>query len=1212
MPRRRHDVGDDEQLVGKKLSRGRRRLKRRYIVAMSFAVLGFVFTAALPAVMTSRAVLLPLIATCADIAPLKIDFERVSAGWFAPVGVEGLHVTDGQGNSVAKVASVSTEKGLLSWILSSSNVGVIRIRDVEVDLTVAEGSSNLEQALQPLIESPQSTSPATKPTLAGSIELTNARIALRDTKHPDTWLVEVPTFKTQLPGAAQVIGATQLSVAISQAGSSAQGTIAADVSETSDAKVRSFNLRAAIDHVPLAFWHILHERMPELPIEQLSGSVSARIAGSLVDQDRWTFHAEQLSADQLIITAPTLVGVKPAQFESIRLQGKAALGDGVLVVDGSQLVTDVGGLTASGRIPWPIAVPTLTTPWLTGAQLNAEGSIDLAKLVKVAETLVPMRDDTRLVSGSATFRAAQQLNANGQPSSLLHVQLGDLVAFANGQQLSWDQPLKLDLTAQPQADGQVGFNGTCSAEFCQVTAAGTTANGSFQGEVNLDRLEQRLSQWIELPVDMMTGTANVDTRWSQTQPGLITAEGQLQTTPLIIAMTGGGELSEPAWKGTFTAQARLKDSQFSSVERVHAELVAQAERLTVDLLEPLQLLSAQAAPAAFTISADGALGLWQKRAVMLKLLDPTTTIAGKYTLGASGRIDLNHMELLQANWRSQPFEIGAGGSRLIEPEMVGNFQGRVDTGDLTRLAIEKLVVQAHSFSMSAADAASSAGDGGRTGTGAFIADLSQLMRNMHTASAAPPTTQLVLPPGVGTPPAAPESQLALSGLVNGSLRWNVNSKSATVELDAKTDQIDVMQHVAGSQPTRLWSEAQVVAALKGAWDAASGDIKVDSMQLQAPWMHYAGSMQIENGQNSQTMRASGQCLYDAAMVAAKLQPYIGNNLQLSGRKTVPVEVTLTTGGPATATSTLAGLQAMTRIGWEQARVVGIEVGAADVPVSVKAGQLTTKTEIPVSGGTLRWDIESDLTAEQTVLVQKPMVVLENVAITPQMCQSWLKFVTPLLAEATSVDGRLSLQLNGARFNVANPRDQTVDGQLVIHSATVGPGPLSNQVITLVQQINAIRKRELASAVSSQQVWLQLPQQTIPFRMENGRVMHRDLRFHIGDVNLVSTGSVDIDGNMDLNTQMPVPDDWIEKSPLLSGFRGQTLRFPIRGTLTSPQVDSQFLKDFGRQAVSQAAEGLLQQQLQRGLGKLFGPGLTPGSLPTTGTPLSPAVQPGTPQ
>jgi hypothetical protein len=195
-----------------------------------------------------------------------------------------------------------------------------------------------------------------------------------------------------------------------------------------------------------------------------------------------------------------------------------------------------------------------------------------------------------------------------------------------------------------------------------------------------------------------------------------------------------------------------------------------------------------------------------------------------------------------------------------------------------------------------------------------------------------------------------------------------------------------------------------------------------------------------------------------------------------------------------------------------------------------------------------------------------------------------------------------LTINQARYNVSNLNDQTIDGQLVIHSAVVGPGPLSNQVIGLVQQINAIRKKELASTVSSPQVWMQLPTQAIAFRLENGRVIHRDLKVSVGDVTLVSNGSVAIDGRMEINTGLPIPDDWIAKSPYLASLKGQTLQFPIRGSLTAPQLDTQFLRDFGRQAVTGAAENLLQQQLQKGLGKIF-----PGGVPGAGVGATGAAQ-----
>ena len=116
----------------------------------------------------------------------------------------------------------------------------------------------------------------------------------------------------------------------------------------------------------------------------------------------------------------------------------------------------------------------------------------------------------------------------------------------------------------------------------------------------------------------------------------------------------------------------------------------------------------------------------------------------------------------------------------------------------------------------------------------------------------------------------------------------------------------------------------------------------------------------------------------------------------------------------------------------------------------------------------------------------------------------------------------------------------------------------------------------------------MPEQKIDFEMVNGQVAHRNLNIRAGDVTISTSGTVDIDGRMELLASMPIPDDWVEKSQWLSGMRGQSLQFPVRGTLSGPQMDLQLLKQFGRQQVQQAASGLIQQQLSRGLGKLFGP------------------------
>ncbi len=80
---RKQDVSDDD-MPGTR-SRKKRRFKRRYKLLIVMLVGCFILVAAAPSVLTTRAVLLPLIDQYAGIAPLKVDFTKVSAGWFSQV-----------------------------------------------------------------------------------------------------------------------------------------------------------------------------------------------------------------------------------------------------------------------------------------------------------------------------------------------------------------------------------------------------------------------------------------------------------------------------------------------------------------------------------------------------------------------------------------------------------------------------------------------------------------------------------------------------------------------------------------------------------------------------------------------------------------------------------------------------------------------------------------------------------------------------------------------------------------------------------------------------------------------------------------------------------------------------------------------------------------------------------------------------------------------
>ncbi|MCA9171208.1 MAG: hypothetical protein KDB23_26225, partial [Planctomycetales bacterium] len=109
---------------------------------------------------------------------------------------------------------------------------------------------------------------------------------------------------------------------------------------------------------------------------------------------------------------------------------------------------------------------------------------------------------------------------------------------------------------------------------------------------------------------------------------------------------------------------------------------------------------------------------------------------------------------------------------------------------------------------------------------------------------------------------------------------------------------------------------------------------------------------------------------------------------------------------------------------------------------------------------------------------------------------------------------------------------------------------------------------------------------VSFRVNNGVVAHDGLTMQIGEVTVRTRGSVGLDQQIALTAYVPIQDDWVTNQRWLAGLRGQTLEVPIRGTLQRPQLDRRALASLTQQTVRGAAEGLLQDELQRQLNRLI--------------------------
>ena len=258
--------------------RKRSRFGRLKWMVMFFAVGCLLLVAFAPQLATSSGILNSVIDKYGGLQPLKLEIGSAKAGWFSPVKASQVHLRDQDGKVLAKIGAIETEKSLLSWLTDSSDLGKIVIRNMEAAVVAYDGTTNLEEALKPLLEQYATTDvepeevDTSSTTTEGTIEILDSRFVLADASRPEQWMIAVHKLSLSLPTADQVTGPIDLSLAIGEASNiepEATGKLSANVKQVEG---NSFEIRAKADQIPVDFWHVIRARVPTMPVEDMRGN----------------------------------------------------------------------------------------------------------------------------------------------------------------------------------------------------------------------------------------------------------------------------------------------------------------------------------------------------------------------------------------------------------------------------------------------------------------------------------------------------------------------------------------------------------------------------------------------------------------------------------------------------------------------------------------------------------------------------------------------------------------------------------------------------------------------------------------------------------------------------------------------------------------------------------------------------------------------------
>ncbi len=182
---------------------------------------------------------------------------------------------------------------------------------------------------------------------------------------------------------------------------------------------------------------------------------------------------------------------------------------------------------------------------------------------------------------------------------------------------------------------------------------------------------------------------------------------------------------------------------------------------------------------------------------------------------------------------------------------------------------------------------------------------------------------------------------------------------------------------------------------------------------------------------------------------------------------------------------------------------------------------------------------------------QPTQWLDHVQLTPQLMSLGLQLALPSLANATWIDGEVSLATDQVTIPIQTPLTSRTEATLTLHNVRAGlQSPALRSVAQTMGRMIGVENEGEVRVIDNNLVTIKL---------HDGIVEHEGFRFGLPQVDTelqVSTsGQVHlIDHKLDANLKLPIPLKLLARKTEVRDLGIPLVNLPIRGTLEQPQID----------------------------------------------------------
>jgi hypothetical protein len=1104
-----------------------------------------------------------------------IKTQRAELSWTGSQTLENVELIDPEGNQFLVVGSITLDRSLLALAANHDNLGKLRVQDPLLYLVSRPGGSNVEDLLaawgsQPGPEQAAPSTPGQSPAL--EIEVAGATVHSLDVASQRAWTLTGGNASVMLGGAAPN-------------GLEAAGAANLTLGENQPAGQVKFRLQQiAQDQLQL---DLLADRMPLEPLQPwlarvvpgawINGTVSSDAQVLLAADPQGRFQLQstgRLEAAELSLQADALAGDR-LQFGVVKAPWRLSLLGDEVRIEQLAVEADWVQLRATGAFSLS-ELASLNLKNLPRRESSVSGQVRLDRLSTMLTKTLQLREGVWIESGNLEFRAGGQSERDGFAWSAAAT-VENVVGNDGRRAIRWTEPIeaKIELVDSPRGPQLRELSLTAPFAEARLATADERVSGNFQ--FDLEKLAQELGQFVELGAWQFQGRGEGTVALTPGVDRQFQSLAEVKLTELNVVQSGKLIWTEPQLEVELRAAGEAVDFTPRQIASATLKLRGARDTFDAELLEPVAAIDGTQ-PCKLRVEGNGPLASWAGR-LRPWVAGVPEQLEGEAHLQATLTVARNFVEVNESAGSVAQLRIRHDAMAVDEPrvEFSGDARWESATGSM---ASRELQLVSSTLAFRSRDVAlrqSASGAPTATGAVAFRADLERVSSAMGL---------------IGKRDAS-----WLRGGAVGQLQLASDAQHVKADFSADLTQLQVVRATASTaaapQPEVAWSEPLLQTTGKLVYSVVDDRLTLENLSLNGKTVQLGGSATVDHVQAEALVQAGGTLQYDSAALARLIAAYLGPEVRLQGDRQVRFELAGelrdVSGAPRHWSERwTAGADA----GWTAASVFGLPVGGGKLQGRLRDGQLQiAPLDVTVGQGRLTSNPRAVFSPgpEQVLVPRGPLMT--NVEISPQVSEAMLKYIAPVVAGATVAQGKFSVDLEAAQVPLADPKQARVQGRLNVHQLQVSPGPMVQQLATLIRQLEALSKKEqfLQAATTTRETKsLTMTDKAVDFQVSEGRVYHRNLEFFVDDVPVRSYGSVGFDQSLALVLEVPIQQKWLGSERALQSLAGQKLEIPVTGTFQQPRIDQRAVANLSQKLLQGAATQAIGDELNRALDKLFKP------------------------